>query len=80
MSPLEASHWSRHRCWGKTHGQQLGICSAQGGREWRCDSEAAIDATASAFSFARGIAANTHAFEAVVAEALVPRKRKRRPG
>lgn len=43
-------------------------------------SEAAIRATESAFSFAPGIAANTSAYEQIVAEAKVPRKRTRRPG
>lgn len=43
-------------------------------------SEAAIRATQSAFSFALGIAADPSAYEQLVAEALVPRKRTRRPG
>ncbi len=42
-------------------------------------SEKEICATASAFSFAMGIAADTSAFERVVAQALLPRKRTRRP-
>ena len=43
-------------------------------------SEAAIRATESAFSFAQGIAADTRAYEQIVAEAKVARKRTRRPG
>lgn len=43
-------------------------------------SEPAARATESAFSFALGIAANPAALEQAVAEAMVPRKRKRRPG